>query len=280
MCDIKLISLDLDGTLFNNSGIITEGCKKAIADAAARGVTVILCTGRPFCGIPLEQIRGTGIRYAITTNGSGIYETDSGSCLYECSMEPDLIAPILEHLLTLDIHLDAFIGGKAYSPSSCRERAYKLDYPPSLMDYILNTRIRVDHLVSDIRSRRIPVQKVTMNFYPLADGTRKDRDQAYHYLNSIPQISCVSGGYGNLEFTRNDVSKGNALRILADRLQIPMEATMAIGDTENDLAVIQAAGLGVAMGNATPEVKAAADLITASNEEDGVAKAICSMLRP
>lgn len=278
MCSIKLISLDLDGTLFNNSGIITEGCRNAIADAAASGITVIICTGRPFCGLPVEQLRGTAIRYAITTNGSGIYEFPSGKCLYESSMEPELIVPILEHLLTLDVHLDAFIDGKAYSPSSCLQQAYKLDYPPSLLDYILNTRIRVEHLASDIRDQKIPVQKVTMNFYPLADGTRKDRDAAYRYLCSIPQISCVSGGYGNLEFTRSDVSKGNALRILAGQLQIPMEATMAIGDTENDLSVIQAAGLGVAMGNATPEVKAAARMITASNEEDGVAKAIYSVL--
>ena len=89
-----------------------------------------------------------------------------------------------------------------------------------------------------------------------------------------PDINVVCGGYNNLEFTAAGVDKGMGLKKLAELLSIPMESTMAIGDTENDLAIIEAAGIGVAMGNATDAVKARADYVTTTNTKDGVAAAI------
>lgn len=275
---IKLIALDLDGTLFNNQGQITKKNKKVIKRANDAGTHVVISTGRPLIGIPLEQFEGTGIQYAITTNGSGVYEIATGRCIYEDSMPTEMIMPILSYLLTKDIHMDAFIDGKAFSPEQCRENAYRLDVPESLKHYILNTRIRVPDLPSFIQEKKLSVQKMTLNFYPLSDGTYKDREEVRKYLLSNPNISSVCGGYHNLEFTRAGVHKGIGLIKLAEYLQIPMEDTMAIGDTENDFQIINTAALGVAMGNATDEIKEAADYITLSNEEDGVAAAISHFL--
>ena len=115
---------------------------------------------------------------------------------------------------------------------------------------------------------------MTLNFYPDKNGVLMDRDQTEKFLKSNPAITTVSGGYGNLEFTRSDVSKGIALYTLSDMLGIDHAATMAIGDTENDLAIIGAAGIGIAMGNATDMVKEQADFVTLSNMEDGVAHAL------
>ena len=189
-------------------------------------------------------------------------------------MPTEMILPILSYLLSKDIHMDAFIGGKAFSPEQCRKNAYRLDVPESLMHYILNTRVRVPDLSAFIQENHLSVQKMTLNFYPLPDATYKDREDVRKFLLSHPEVSSVCGGYHNLEFTKAGVHKGIGLMKLAEHLGIAMEDTMAIGDTENDLQIINTAALGVAMGNATEEIKAAADYITLSNEEDGVAAAI------
>ena len=278
MNTVKLIALDLDGTLFNSQSQISTHNIDTIKKANEAGATVVISTGRPYSGLPFEQLKGSGIRFAITTNGSAIYEIESGKCLFEEAMDEDIILPILDFLLTKDIHMDAFIGGKGYTPVQCVAAGQKLANPPALKHYILNTRVRVDNLPLFIHENQLKVQKMTLNFYPEGD-VFKDREEVRKYLESNPAVTTVSGGYNNLEFTRADVNKGVGLQKMAQLLDIPVAQTMAVGDTENDLAIIRAAGVGVAMGNATAAVKSAADYITTSNDEDGVATAIAHFLR-
>lgn len=274
MKDIKLVALDLDGTLFDNSSRISERNLTAIRSITDKGIHVVISTGRPFEGIPFDQIKGTGINYAITANGSGIYEISTGKCLYENAMDEELVTPILNFLLTRDIHMDAFIGGKGYTQVQCVETAQKLTVPSSIKNYIITTRTRLDNILQFIHENQLKVQKMTLNFYPAADGTLIDRETVRKFLVSNPSITTVCGGYNNLEFTRADANKGVGLRKLAEILGVNPDATMAIGDTENDLAIIEAAGIGVAMGNATDAVKARADYVTTTNTKDGVAAAI------
>ncbi len=274
MKDIKLVALDLDGTLFDNSSRISKRNLMAIRSITDKGIHVVISTGRPFEGIPFDQIKGTGINYAITANGSGIYEISTGKCLYENAMDEELVTPILNFLLTRDIHMDAFIGGKGYTPIQCVETAQKLTVPSSIKNYIITTRTRLDNILQFIHENQLKVQKMTLNFYPAADGTLIDRETVRKFLVSNPSITTVCGGYNNLEFTRADANKGVGLRKLAEILGVNPDATMAIGDTENDLAIIEAAGIGVAMGNATDAVKARADYVTTTNTKDGVAAAI------
>ena len=115
---------------------------------------------------------------------------------------------------------------------------------------------------------------MTLNFYPQPDGTPSYREEVRQFLIANPKIECVCGGYNNLEFTKAGVTKGKALKHLAELLSVSIEQTMAIGDTENDISILNTANIGVAMGNATPEVKALSDYVTTSNEEDGVANAL------
>ena len=274
MKDIKLVALDLDGTLFDNSSRISERNLTVIRSITDKGIHVVISTGRPFEGIPFDQIKGTGINYAITANGSGIYEISTGKCLYENAMDEELVTPILNFLLTRDIHMDAFIGGKGYTPVQCVETAQKLTVPSSIKNYIITTRTRLDNILQFIHENQLKVQKMTLNFYPAADGTLIDSETVRKFLVSNPSITTVCGGYNNLEFTRADANKGVGLRKLAEILGVNPDATMAIGDTENDLAIIEAAGIGVAMGNATDAVKARADYVTTTNTKDGVAAAI------
>ena len=258
----------------DNSSRISKRNLTAIRSITDKGIHVVISTGRPFEGIPFDQIKGTGINYAITANGSGIYEISTGKCLYENAMDEELVTPILNFLLTRDIHMDAFIGGKGYTPVQCVETAQKLTVPSSIKNYIITTRTRLDNILQFIHENQLKVQKMTLNFYPAADGTLIDRETVRKFLVSNPSITTVCGGYNNLEFTRADANKGVGLRKLAEILGVNPDATMAIGDTENDLAIIEAAGIGVAMGNATDAVKARADYVTTTNTKDGVAAAI------
>ena len=274
MTPLQLVALDLDGTLFNHDGIITEKTKNEIKRATQKGTYVVISTGRPYNGVPFEQIKDTGIDYAITTNGASIYHIPTNECIYENCMELSLVEPILTFLLEKQIHIDLYIDGKGFTPRYCRENLDKLSVPPSLKEYILATRTPVDDLLSYVKERGQNIQKITLNFYKQSDGTFLHRDEIYNTLSQNKQLECVCGGFNNLEFSKAGVTKGTALTHLANLLSVPMEQTMAIGDTQNDISILKTAQIGVAMGNASEEVKALADYITTSHNEDGVGNAI------
>ena len=118
------------------------------------------------------------------------------------------------------------------------------------------------------------IQKVTLNFIPAADGTFLHRDEIWNLLTACPDICVVDGGFHNIEFTAANVNKGLGLRFIAKELGISIEETMAVGDSGNDAEMLMAAGLGVAMGNGVLPVRKAADYITLTNEEDGVAHVV------
>lgn len=91
--DIKLIALDLDGTLFNSQSVISKENIKAIKAASDAGVNIVISTGRPFCGDPFEQISGSGIDYSINANGSSAYRISTGECLFEDPLDDDVVIP-------------------------------------------------------------------------------------------------------------------------------------------------------------------------------------------
>lgn len=279
MKPITLIALDMDGTLFNHDSQISEKDQSAIRRAADAGIQFTISTGRPYIGLPTELLSSLGIRYAITSNGAAIYRLPEKECIFSSCMEPELLCPILRRLQNYDIHFDAFIHGDAYSQKSIQPNIDRLDMPDSIKKYIKSTRILTDNLADYIQENALEVQKMTLNFYPLPDGSFQYREEVFSLLASCPEITFLSGGYHNLEFTKAGTTKGLGLRFLADFLKLPLDTTMACGDTQNDLDIIKTAGIGVAMGNARDEVKEIADFITLSNEESGVAYAIEKFLR-
>ena len=278
MTDIKLVALDLDGTLFNPKGEITEKTKNEIRRITKQGVHVVISTGRPYNGVPFEQIAGTGIDYAITTNGAAIYQISTNTCIYENCMDFSISGPILEYLLSKEIHIDTYINGEGFTPIRCRENLDRLPFKPAMKQYIRATRTPVEDLYGYVRDCGKNVQKMTLNFYPQPDGTRLHREEVRLYLESNPAIEAVCGGFCNLEFSKAGVNKGEGLRHLADLLSVPYAQTLAIGDSGNDYAILKAAGVGVAMENASDDIKAIADYETTSNEEDGVAVAIAHFI--
>ena len=249
---VSLIALDMDGTLFNGQSEISKEDQDAIREASSRGIHVAISTGRPYAGLPVTLLSGLGVSYAITSNGAAVYHLPDRLC----------------------IHMDAFINGDGFSQRSCEGKIDCLDMPTSIKRYIHRTRTFTDDLAAYIRVHNLNVQKMTLNFYPQEDGTFLYRDEVMQILSEHPEITFLSGGYHNLEFTRAGVTKGNGLTLLCSHLGVDIEETLACGDTQNDIDILKTAAIGVAMENALPEVKEIADFVTRSNENSGVAHAI------
>lgn len=268
----RLVALDLDGTLLNSEGKISTKNKIAIQKAAQQGISFAVATGRPYCGLPIKAMEELGIHYAITTNGAGLYKIPGKECLFEQCMPAALVLDILEKLLKLEIHMDLFIHGNAYTPAQCYKTLEKITIlPESLKEYITSTRESLPDVLAFLRENQLPVQKLTLNFMSNPDGTCKDREQAIQILSQYSEISFLSGGYENLEFTCAGITKAKGLSLLCKRLNISIEQTIACGDSENDLDMIKAAGLGVAMANAPEDIRLQADAVTLSNDDHGVA---------
>lgn len=274
MPEIKLIAMDLDGTLFNHNGEITPNTIQELNRAAEKGVLTVISTGRPFNGLPFEQIKNTKIDYALTTNGAAVYRIKDKYCIYENTMDLELLMPILDYILNREIHIDLYIDGEGFTPIRCRQNLDRLAVPDSLRRYMIATRTPVEDLAAYVKDCGKKIQKINLNFYPQPDGTLGYRDETIQFLKSLSAIEVVCGGFNNFEISKAGVTKAAGLNALTAYLGTTMAETMAIGDSENDYSMINAAGLGVAMGNASDDIKRIADYITTSNEEDGVGEAI------
>lgn len=275
---VKLIALDLDGTLFGPDGKISENDRAAIRDAVSHGIEVVISSGRPYVGLPHEQMQNLGIRYAITVNGAAVYRSPEKECLFCDPISLKEALPVIQELKDRDIYCDVFVDGDGYG---WKDKLWLIDAIPfsdSVRAYKKATRKFVDDLEAWLIKMDRPVQKITLDFLVGEDGNRVHREETKQFLKGLGRFNVVCGGGMDLEITSKTVSKAMALSELADRLGLSIQNIMAIGDAGNDMDMIQAAGIGVAMGNAEQDIKKAADFVTTSNSEDGVAHAIRSLV--
>ena len=272
--EYKLLALDMDGTLLDTHGRITKSSLDAIRAAQKQGVEVVLATGRDYNGILWDELGDVKIDYVVTNNGGAVYQAAGRECLCETCLDNAVMAPVFRYLLTKGVYIDVFIDGRDYAPPETMPLAEKLDLPDYVIRVLLANRTPMEHLVEKLEADELHLQKVTLNFWKEPDGSYHSREEVLAYLKQVPGITLVDGGFANLEFTAAGVSKATGLDFLTRKLELSMAQVMAIGDSENDAEMLRAAGLGVAMGNAYPSVKALADAVTDDNESDGVAKAI------
>lgn len=274
MGKIRLVALDMDGTLFNSQGEISEKDRETLKRATDAGVAVAVATGRAYTELPIEMLYENGVHYAITGNGSAVYRLPHGECVFSDCLDNEVVYDILGEIGQLDVYYDVYIEGLVYCPKSVCHNIRKMDMPGAIHEHVERTRIVVDDLVEFIKSTGKQVEKATVNFALLEDGTLLGRMETAEILGRYPQVQYLSGGYHNWEFTRAGVTKGTGIQFLAKKLGISMEETMACGDSQNDLSMLEVVHTAVAMGNATEEVKKVSNFISKSNNESGVAYAI------
>lgn len=273
---IRLIALDLDGTLLDDKKKLSPQNRRAVSDAVKAGFRVIGVTGRHYAGAMQVLCDLPEITDVITCNGAALYEIP-GKLVTEYPFEDSVIYPLMRRLGELDIIVDAFCDGLAYADTKSRPLFMALDIPDPVKQYILKSRVYVNHLTDYLQEHHMHVHKLTINFPGDGHGGWSERDRTMR-IALEGGLEPVSGGVGNMELTRSDVTKGRMLCEFAARAGIKREEIMAFGDSGNDIAMLKAAGVGIAMANATPDVKQAADRVAKSNEENGVADEIGKLL--
>ncbi|ARK29578.1 Cof-type HAD-IIB family hydrolase [Halalkalibacter krulwichiae] len=235
---IKLIAIDMDGTLLNDCHEISMENRKAIQEAEEKGIHVVISTGRTRMSCD-ELVNSLALHaHLITVNGSEIW--DENRTLIE------------RQLLDLQ-HIEQMWGLKQQHDATCWAAT-------------VNKVIR-EEFPSDLSSH----EWMKFGFDIEEDDTRK---KILAELQKNKELEVTNSSPTNIEINAAGVNKANALKKVCERLGITMDHVLAMGDSLNDLAMIKEAGIGVAMGNAQPFVKQSADWITATNVENGVAKAI------
>lgn len=270
MPDIRLIALDLDGTLLNSDKQLTQQNAQALACAAARGIEIVPTTGRFFSGMP-EIIRSLPyLHYAITINGAAVYDVRQDADIARAEIPLPLAVEIMRYLDTLPVIYDCYMNNWGWMTRAMQLRADAFAPDEHYLRMIRNLRTPVDDLKSYLLETGRDVQKIQLF---LTDPAL--RMTLLRQLGGQFEGLCVSSSVpNNIEINSTDANKGEALRKLAAHLGLDISQTMAIGDGLNDLSMLRAAGIGVAMENACPEAKQAADYVTGSCDESGVAAAI------
>lgn len=269
MPDIKLIGLDLDGTLLTTTKELTENTKKVLTQALDAGIEVLVATGRPFSGIPKELQKLPGIHYALTSNGARVLDIRTEKVIIEQLLPLESAIKALRIFEKYDTLCEIYFHGQGYAEEKKLSQISCYHHNPHMWDYFRTTRKFVPDLWELIRQEGQAMDKVQALFADM-----DERESAWNELTQIKELEPVGSLSYNIEVNAAGVNKGTALITLGKMLGIPRESIMACGDGDNDLCLIKEAGLGVAMANAEPAVKAAADYITTSNDEEGVAKAI------
>lgn len=261
---VKLIAIDMDGTLLNSKKQLTEENKVAIQEAIDKGVKVVICTGRPCEGIEstLKQMpQAKKDQYVISFNGTLIKNITDGSHIRVGGLKGEDLHYLHKLSEELGVCIHAFSEDKGLITTK----------PSKYTDVEANIN-GISYEVLDFAeiSNDENIVKVMMVDEPeilqkAIDNLPKEVYEKYSVLRSAPYF---------LEFLDKKVDKGQAVKILSEHCDIPKEQVMAIGDAGNDLAMIKFAGVGVAMGNAFDEIKEEADFITEDNDNNGVAVAI------
>ncbi len=261
----KLVAIDLDGTLLDDHKKISKENIAAIQRLQDLGVVVVLASGRAFQGIKKYQpqlgVRGLAISY----NGAMVADIQTGEIFSQDLMEKADARQIVTR-------------GLAWETTMClwsQHQLYTNVYNERVEEYVSFSNVPAIVLNSPSEFERVIDQGLSKIFwYDDPDRIQDFEDSLLKDIANYSQTTICKSGTHFLEFFHQDTSKGLALAQIGKLLNIPAEAMIAFGDAANDLSMLTFAGLGVAMGNASPEVREAADFVTLTNEESGVAYAL------
>jgi len=271
--DIRIIGLDLDGTLLDPSKKITSYTLETLREAAARGIEIVPTTGRYFTAMPSCIREMPFVNYCININGASVAEVSTGKKIYTAEIPLAEAQEIMRFLDDKPVIYDCYAEDRGFVTGSFKERIPECIKDPHYREMFDTMRQSVPELKAYLteRASELPglgIQKI--QFFTA------DHDLQQHLLHHgaelFPDIICTcSVADENVEFNNIRANKGDALAGLAKHLGLTLENCMSFGDGDNDIPMLTACGVGVAMKNACPEALAAADYVTLSNAEDGVA---------
>lgn len=266
---IQLLAIDLDGTTLRNDASLSQNVKQALEHAIQQNIFVVPCTGRALGSLSSEITAISGITYAVTSNGAAIENLLLGKRIYCNLLDKETALSIMDILSSEDVMIEVFIQGKAYTEQRFLNHLTHYGTSEHYIPYVLSTRNSVDDIRSFIGQSPQNIENINLK---TADCALRKR--LWHELTLMQTVSITSSSSMNIEVSAVNTGKAQAVAHLCKVLGITMNEVMAIGDSLNDVMLLQQAGCSVAMENGVDEVKQAADFITLSNEADGVAYAI------
>lgn len=289
--DIRLAALDLDGTLLDRASRITPHTMEALTAAIRRGVVVLPATGRGLSSLPRVAAAIPGVRYALTSNGAAVWDlgpdpmaavrsrygepgpepaTQPTRLIYN-PLPADTARAIYQLLDRFDGDLTLFADGRSLKTPA------GIAWSKARIARLLSTEAKQ---ADDGRFTILPdlhpyfeahaggIEKFCMFF-----GSREQAEEVLPLLAAIPGVEATQGSPDNVEATAAGVNKGSALLALAEHLGIPQQAVLAVGDSENDRKMLEAAGVAAVMANGMPSIQSLADIVSERDcNHDGVAE--------
>ncbi len=261
----KAVFVDIDGTLVDAKKNISEETKLVLKNARDNGIEVVLCSGR--CRRSVQDLRKvcSVSRYVISANGAEIYDCETEEVLYQCALESEICQRLWEMAMQKNMLIKLDFGLGRIINQTERMRYYEMELQEDICTFLNKNAIRQISLSSEHDAQieeakkqiaQNPNNAIVNEFFEHHNGKK------FHYIH------CAN----------KNVSKGNAMTGLCKYLKIDLKNVVAIGDDINDISMIKMAGLGVAMGNSSDEIKEIADKITTTNEENGVARVLEKLL--
>ncbi|CAM4234245.1 hypothetical protein FHS16_001219 [Paenibacillus endophyticus] len=253
-----LIALDVDGTLLRDDHVLTEVIKESVQEAAGKGAQIVLCTGRgPSGAIPILKelgLNGT----VITHNGAATINADDQTIVHQFDMVPEHLLCYVAYCRDNGIHFDLNTAFEMMVESMTPDAEVMYGHyqaRPTVQDFRLG----------------LPIGLVKFTIF----GSKEKMDAVQAEWAEWPKVlHFIRSGDFFIDVHHSEASKGRALQQLAEIRGIDRSRILAIGNYYNDITMLEFAGMGIAMGNSPDEVKRAADAVTYSNSEDGVAKAL------
>lgn len=263
----RLAALDMDGTLLGSDHVVSDYSKNVLARVSESGKIAVLATGRA-----LSELRGIiddipALRYAVCENGAVIYDLHEKKSIHREIIPQEDVEFAMAELEKRTVIAQIYMLDQAYLRAS-----KEIDLNPYRMEYFRSVweagSVFDPDLFERYRAEHPPVDKMDLYF-----TSEADRDELRALLSERNLEVAGSIGIG-IEVSSKRANKANGLKKLCEILNIPLEETIAVGDSDNDRGILQVAGLSVAMGNALPEIKAIADYTTDDCDHHGAAKAL------
>ncbi len=285
----KIATIDLDGTMLNQYGTVTQKTKEAIKRAQQKGIEVVIASGRPIDSIKTIAKEIQSEKYFISGNGAIIYDIAKKKIIYENILKKQKVLDIIKICEENSIYYNIYTEKEIIAKSlQCNVLYY---HKENLNKEEKNkTHINIiDNIYDYIANREEKVLKITV-----CDSTQSIFNSIMRKLKEIDDIEVLEVShmsrkmirqgteeipieYFYTEVSAKNVDKWNAIKVLKEKMQINTDEIVAIGDNINDEMMIKNAGLGIAMGQSHPHIKEIADKVVSANTEDGVAEALDSL---
>ena len=257
MINKKIIFIDSDDTLKNSDGKISERVKNAIQENRKIGNRIIICTARPRYQT-LEVMKEAGAdNTIISSNGSEIYDSQNEKIIFNSFIDYDEIIKLVEYAFSNDIRLILTLENFEYVTKNVRNSNQKLLSRVNYKKNLINCKIKQCMFIDKNVNELLKIKKIiSLN----------------NKLNIIDEVNKINSCEEKwLSVSSSNCSKGNALKVLTEYLCISLDNTIAIGNDKNDISMFEASGFSVAVANASEDIKNKVDYVTLSNDEDGVA---------